>query len=104
MIAEFFLTQFSYYLLTLSSLGTAGVIVIVLRKHFGGVWWLFLAVAFTSLGTSFFLIGSSGSPTGHISRGDVSEVIRSLSLVAGVCWFVWLIVFVVKSIGIRHEG
>lgn len=88
------LTQLPYYLLTLASLGTAGVFVIAVRKKVRSRGWWLLIVAFTALGTSFYLLAVTGTPGGHISRAAMTQPIRWLNLVAGVCWLLWLGLFV----------
>ena len=101
MTIDSLLLTLPYYLLILSCWGTAGIFVIAVRKKIRPPGWWWVIVAFTALGMAFFLIAVTAAPGGHVTRGAVAGPIRWLQLVAGACWLVWLVRFVVGTVAVE---
>ena len=99
---ETLLLTLPYYLVVLASWGTAGVLVIAVRKRVRPWPWLILSLAFTALGLTFFLIAATAAPGGHVARTSVAGAVRWLHLVSGVCWLLWLWRFVASMVTVRR--
>ena len=82
-----------YYICTVAALGSAAMCGVAAWRRVRPPWILLLAGGFLLLGAAFFLIAATAAPGGHVTRAQVGEPIRLLSLAGGLLWIAWLVMF-----------
>ncbi len=55
------------------------------------------------MGTSFFLIAATATPSGHMDRTEVGPAIRSLATTGGLLWLLWLLLAVKAAVRVEKK-
>ncbi len=101
-MSDLLLVQLPYYLCSLAAFVTAGLGVGAVWKRLRPPWLLLGSLAFVALGVAFFMIASTASPGGHVSRGAVAGPIRWLHLSGGLAWLLVLALLVRATVRIER--
>lgn len=102
-MGDLLVVQLPYYLCSLAAFATAGLGVGVVWKRLRPPWLLLGSLAFVALGVAFFLIASTASPDGHVSRSAVAGPIRWLYLGGGLVWLLVLVLLVRATVRIERH-
>ena len=95
-----------YYICTVAALGTTLVVAMSVLRRMYPRRFLILGAGQLLLAMAFFLIAATADPAGHVNRAGVGAPIRSLAMIGGLLWLLWLALAVKGAVRVekRHPA